>query len=266
MVRQWIPLLLDFGLPIILLIPDGTRLKNWFKEYIKEFQYLIPPMNMIQFVKSDGVTTSNGGREKCSFFCHGFQDIITHQDMAIEMNDEGKPQLVPVEIELDGIEDEDLAEPRTQRTDKSKEESIKSSDAVKKRKATEKPNEAKESMVVDDSDEEENDLLDCMMDLPRPAPPAKRFASDLIPAVKKVISEFSDANDGQPSVNLDNMQGSIVFKGENSTGIIPIGSATLEYLLDCYAERQIHIPNQSEEVGAAEEKKDGGEWFDAAVE
>ena len=252
MIRQWIPMLLGFGLLIILLIPDSTRLKPWFKDYINEFQYLIPPMNMIKFIKSDGETTSTGGRDKCSFFCHGFKHLFMHENMAIELNEAGVPHMVPIMSPSNPSDESDKS-------------------AVKKRKAATKPNirdffdnEAKESMVVDD-DEEGCDLLDYMLDAPVRAPPTKRLASEIIPAVKEVINDFSNANDGLPAVNLDIMQGSIVFKGENSTGIIPIGSDTLEYLLGCYAERQIHIPNQSDDLGASEEKKDG-DWFEPAVE
>ena len=212
---------------------------------------------MIKFIKSDGVTTSNGGREKCSFFCHGFKNLFMHENMAVELNDEGVPHMVPFVSESEEEES------------KSSDESNKS--AVKKRKAATKPKareffdaEAKESMVVDD--DEGDDLLSYMLDAPViRTPPAKRLASEIIPAVKEVINDYSNANDGQPSVNFDSMQGSIVFKSENSTGIIPFGSDTLEYLLECYAERQIHIPHKSDDLGASEEKKDG-DWFEPAIE
>lgn len=109
-VREWIPLLLGFNLPIILLVPDCTRLKAWFADHLQEFQYLIPPSNLVKFMKSDNITSTDGGRDKCSFFCHGFKEVIPKDNMAIEVDAEGNSTLAPI--------DDDMVEPMMEKTEK----------------------------------------------------------------------------------------------------------------------------------------------------
>ena len=94
--------------------------------------------------------------------------------------------------------------------------------------------------------------------------PAKRVAADILPGIKDSIAEFAAANDGQPAINLHNICAGLVYRGEKTTTIIPMGASTLEYVNDMisirYQNKSIHIPDSdvlgadSEVFGADEEK------------
>ena len=74
-------------------MPDATRSKAWFQqEYIQTFHYILAPTHKFIFYKTDSVTKTSGGREKCSFFVSGLHEFIPQQIMSIE-TDDGK--LIP---------------------------------------------------------------------------------------------------------------------------------------------------------------------------